>query len=103
MPERPANLGRLEAVFNESPSAPIPAARWYDCHILDHEDEDMMGVIAVAQSLLHGDPRAHDDGAVAGQADVLRGVGGDPRGGDEKSLAPTGHAGLAATRLVDRK
>ncbi len=46
-----------------------------------------------------------DHGAIAGEAEVLGGVGGDPSGRHELSLARPGHAGASPTRssIVDRK
>jgi hypothetical protein len=41
---------------------------------------------------LHLDERPHDDCAVAGEPEVLGGVGGDAGRGDEEPLAPSGHS-----------
>jgi hypothetical protein len=47
----------------------------------------------------------HDDGAVARQAEVLGGVGGDGRGRDEQALAPLAMVGALPRRssMVDAK
>src|SRR6202035_864368 len=48
---------------------------------------------APAPSRSQLDAGTHDDGAVAGEVEVLGGIGRQPGGGDEQSLAPPAEPG----------
>src|SRR5690242_7740612 len=50
---------------------------------------------------LYLDARTHDHGAVAGQAEVVGGIGGDLRRGQKQGLAPAAHSGRVAAIEVD--
>src|SRR3984957_303272 len=48
------------------------------------------------------DAGAHDDRALAGELEVLGGVGRQPGGGDEQALAPAAHVGRIPGPPLDR-